>query len=61
MNRGVEVLEIKQGVDAATRMGKVTAPSVKSDRFASKPVGWLGKTASFSDAGGTGYICPLFQ
>ena len=61
MNRGVEVLEIKKGVEAASRMGKVTAPSVKSDRFASKPVGGLGKTASFSDAGGTGYICPLFQ
>jgi hypothetical protein len=60
MSRGVEVLKIKGGTAAASRMKKVTAPSVKRDRFAPKPVGSLGRTASFGDAGGTGYICPLF-
>jgi hypothetical protein len=62
MNRGVEILSMKQGVRAASKFKKVTAPSVKRDRFASKPVASLGgTTASFSDSGGTRYICPLFQ
>jgi hypothetical protein len=62
MSRGIEVLKIKQGgIRAARRMKAVTAPKLKSARFAAKPVGSLGRAASFSDAGGTGYICPLFQ
>jgi hypothetical protein len=60
MNRGVEVLEIKKGVNTARKMKKVTAPSVKRDRFASKPVASLGRSASFGDDGGTSYVCPLF-
>jgi hypothetical protein len=62
MNRGVEILSMKKGVRAASKFKKVTAPSVKRDRFASKPVASLGGTAaSFSDAGGASYICPLFN
>ncbi len=61
MNRGVEVLKVRRGLRASSGMKSVVAPSVKRDRFASKPVGGLGQTASFSDAGGTGYVCPLFQ
>jgi hypothetical protein len=59
MNRGVEVLRLKAGARASRRMEAVTAPSVKRDRFASKPVSSLVR-ASSSDGGGT-YICPLFN
>jgi hypothetical protein len=52
MNRGVEVLRIKQGTDAAANMRAVTAPSLHDVQFASRPVGGLAST-------GTGYVCPL--
>jgi hypothetical protein len=39
-------------------MQSVAAPSVKRDRFASRPVSSL---AQASSAGGTSYLCPLFQ
>ena len=59
MNRGVEVLRLKAGAKASRRMKSVTAPSVKRDRFASKPIGSLDRSVS-SAGGGSGYICPLF-
>ncbi len=58
MNRGVEVLRIKGGAGASSRMKSVVAPSVKRDRFAAKPVSSLARTSA---NGGTSYICPLFQ
>ncbi len=58
MNRGVEIIRIKQGARASARMRSVTAPSVRRDRFASQPVSSLARTSA---AGGTGYICPLFN
>ena len=63
MSRGVEILSMKKGAKAASKFKKVTAPSVKRDRFASKPVASLGgNAASFSDGGGSAtYICPLFN
>jgi hypothetical protein len=58
MSRGVEVLRLKKGVKASRKMKAVTAPSVKRDRFAAKPVDGLARISS--DNGGTSYICPLF-
>jgi hypothetical protein len=58
MSRGVEVLRIKKGAHASRKMKAVTAPSVKRDPLAAKPVGALDQT--LSDAGGTGFVCPLF-
>ena len=46
MSRGVEVLRMKRGVNAAGSMKSVTAPSVRSDRFAAKPVGGLSASKS---------------
>jgi hypothetical protein len=60
MNRGVEVLRIGEGAAASARMKAVTAPSVRSDPFASRPVGSLGRSVASADAGGSGFICPLF-
>jgi hypothetical protein len=61
MSRGVEVLRLQGGARASGRMKAVTAPSVRRDRFAARPVGSLdGRAASFSDAGGSGFVCPLF-
>ena len=54
MNRGVEVLKIKKGVKAASKMKKVTAPSVKSAKNAPQPV------ASLVDTGSESFVCPLF-
>jgi hypothetical protein len=59
MSRGIEVLRLKQGVNASRRMKSVTAPSVKSDRFAAKPVGSLDRAVNSAN-GGTSYVCPLF-
>ena len=44
MSRGVEILRMKKGVNASRRMKAVTAPSVKRDPLAAKPVGALGRT-----------------
>ncbi len=60
MSRGVEILRIKRGVNAAGSMKSVTAPSVRSDRFAAKPVGGLSASSSTS-SGSTTFICPLFS
>ena len=40
MNRGIEVLKLKHGTHAAaaSRLASVTAPSVRSDPYASVPV-----------------------
>jgi hypothetical protein len=59
MARGIEVLRLKQGADASRTMKSVTAPSVKRDRFAAKPVASLDRTVS-STSGGVSYVCPLF-
>jgi len=58
MNRGIEVLRIKGGAAASARMKSVVAPSVRRDRFASKPVSSLARASA---DGGAGYVCPLFQ
>jgi hypothetical protein len=52
MNRGVEVLRVKKGVQAARRMRSVTAPSLRNVRYASKAIGAL-------DSTGSGFVCPL--
>lgn len=60
MWRGVEVLRLKQGVNASRAMKSVTAPSVKKDDpFAPKPVGSLERRVS--STGDVSYVCPLFQ
>ena len=59
MNRGVEVLRIRGGTARSARMKSVTAPSVKVDRFASRPVSSLVRTSSAAN-GGTRFVCPLF-
>ena len=53
MARGVEVLRVKKGVNAARRMKSVVAPSLKHARFAARPVGGLARN-------GSGWVCPLF-
>ncbi len=55
MARGIEVLRLRQGgARASAGMKSVVAPSVKRDRFASKPV-------EGSNLGGDGgFVCPLF-
>ena len=58
MSRGVEILRIKRGVNASRRMKAVTAPSVRRDPLAAKPVGALATTVDA--AGGVSYVCPLF-
>jgi hypothetical protein len=60
MSRGIEVLRLKQGATAARKMRSVTAPSVKRDRLAAKPVGGLERTVSSASAGAS-YVCPLFR
>ena len=57
MSRGVEILRMKKGVNASRRMKAVTAPSVKRDPLAAKPVGAL--ATNVGDAG-VSYVCPLF-
>jgi hypothetical protein len=54
MARGVEVLRIKGGVKSAKRMKSVVAPSLKSARYARKPVGGLARN-------GASWVCPLFN
>jgi hypothetical protein len=61
MNRGVEVLRVKQGAAAAGRVRSVVAPSLREDRFAARPARGLSRTGPASDAGGSGYVCPLFR
>jgi hypothetical protein len=58
MSRGVEVLRLKNGVAAASSMRAVTAPSVRSDPGAAKPVGALAQASR--PGGGVTYVCPLF-
>ena len=56
MSRGVEVLRIEEGAQAAATMASVTAPSVRgTDRFAAKPA------VSLVDTGDPNrFVCPLF-
>ena len=58
MSRGIEVLRLNQGANAASRMKAVAAPSVKRDPLAAKPVASLDR--SVKSAGGSSYVCPLF-
>jgi hypothetical protein len=60
MNRGVEVLRIGEGAAASAAMKGVTAPSVRSDPLASRPVGSLDRSVTSADVGGSRFICPLF-
>jgi hypothetical protein len=53
MNRGVEVLRLKKGADAAESMKSVVAPSLLRSPYAAKPVGGLARS-------GSGFVCPLF-
>jgi hypothetical protein len=57
MSRGVEVLRLEDGAQAAASMKSVTAPSVRgTDRFAAKPV------SSLVDTGDPNrFVCPLFE
>ncbi len=59
MDRGVEVLRLKKGAHASRKMKSVVAPSLKSARYAAKPVGGL--EARVSASGDVSYVCPLFQ
>ena len=56
MSRGVEVLRLADGARAAARMQSVTAPSVRRDRLAAKPVSSLVNTGDPNR-----FICPLFK
>ena len=60
MSRGVEVLRIRGSTARSARMKSVTAPSVKADRFASRPVSSLVRTSSAAN-GGASFVCPLFS
>ena len=56
MSRGVEVLRLKQGARPPRSMKAVTAPSVRSARYAAKPV------SSLVDTGDPNrFVCPLFE
>ncbi|HET8952889.1 MAG TPA: hypothetical protein VFN44_20365 [Solirubrobacteraceae bacterium] len=56
MSRGVEVLRLKRGTAAAAGMKAVTAPSLRSTRFAAKA------TSSLVDTGDPNrFVCPLFE
>jgi hypothetical protein len=59
MDRGIEILRMKQGANASRRMKSVTAPNAKSSRFTSEPVGALDRR--LSSTGSVSYVCPLFQ
>jgi hypothetical protein len=59
MDRGIEILQMKKGANASRRMKSVTAPTGRSSRFTSKPVGALDGTVN-SD-GSVSYVCPLFD
>jgi hypothetical protein len=54
MSRGVEILRLNEGARASAEMKAVTAPSVRRDGLAAKPVSSL-------DGTGPTYICPLFR
>jgi hypothetical protein len=58
MYRGVEILRLDRGTARSARMKSVTAPTVKRDRFAAKPVGGL--EARTAADGSVSYVCPLF-
>jgi hypothetical protein len=58
MSRGIEVLRLNQGANAARRMKAVAAPSVKRDPLAATPVASLDR--SVKSDGGASYVCPLF-
>jgi hypothetical protein len=56
MSRGVEVLRITEGAQAAASMKAVTAPSAGSSRFNAKAV------SSLVDTGDPNrFVCPLFE
>jgi hypothetical protein len=59
MSRGVEILRLKGGANASSKMSKVVAPSRTRDRYAAKAVGAL--ATSVADDGSVSYVCPLFQ
>jgi hypothetical protein len=55
MSRGVEVLRLKGGANAARKMKSRVAPSVRNAWASSRPVSGLARTAS------GGFVCPLFE
>ena len=57
MERGIEVIRIKKGANAAGRMKSVTAPNLGRDPAAARPVDSLDRTVN-SD-GSVSYVCPL--
>jgi hypothetical protein len=59
MARGIEVIRIKKGAQAAGRMKSVTAPSLGRDPAAARPVGSLDR--SVNGDGSVSYVCPLLQ
>ncbi len=56
MARGVEVLRLKSGTAAASRMKSVTAPNARSSRYSAKAVSSLVNTGDPNR-----FICPLFE
>jgi hypothetical protein len=58
MSRGVEVLRLKKGAHHSRKMKSVVAPSLRSAKFAAKPVGGLDRTVNGD--GSVSYVCPLF-
>ena len=56
MSRGVEVLRLKKGTKAAASMKAVTAPSLRSTRYAAKATSSLVNTGDPNR-----FICPLFD
>jgi hypothetical protein len=56
MSRGVEVLRLKSGTAAASRMKSVTAPNARSSRYSAKAVSSLVNTGDPNR-----FICPLFE
>jgi hypothetical protein len=59
MARGIEVIRIKKGAQAAGRMKSVTAPSLGRDPAAARPVGSLDRSVAAD--GRVSYVCPLLQ
>jgi hypothetical protein len=56
MMRGVEVLRLKQGTSAASKMKSVTAPNARSSRYTAKAVSSLVNTGDPNR-----FVCPLFE
>jgi hypothetical protein len=51
IDRGIESLRMRRGADAASSLPTVTAPSVRDDAFAARPV---------ATPGDVKLVCPVF-